>query len=415
MDASGDARVRGTSLPRVRLQRHSSIADALDIRPPVDQPRPRVAGARANRTSARDDPAAMNRARPVLGARYPHIALSIAGAASRAHRSTPGSGRTTETAADPEHLDQALPDDSEPDAETDLLPWHDADDESAGARTSSSTRRTIIIASVAAVLVALGVVSQVISPKSSPSQKPPAQLGQGALAPPSAATAPIDDAEAWIAANLAPGTALTAQQNVAATLKSDGFAAHPFTTAGRWGTDSVLVSTPSIRRLITRSLTASAARTGSLPVAVFGTDAERIEVLLIVPDRAAALKARMKRDADDRVMAGRALLSNPLVTADSRPHALLRAGELDMRAMTVLALLATKTDVHVTRIAFDSAEVAADRPARTVLVSLRDPTALADVLRVLSPIYTPSHVTRLAANAPELTWSVGLAPDRALN
>ena len=81
-----------------------------------------------------------------------------------------------------------------------------------------------------------------------------------------------------------------------------------------------------------------------------------------------------------------------------------------MRAATVLALLATKTDVHVTRVALDKPEATAGRPVRTVTLSLRITSALAQTLRTLPVAYAPSHISAPVGGSRELTWSVGLAP-----
>ena len=81
-----------------------------------------------------------------------------------------------------------------------------------------------------------------------------------------------------------------------------------------------------------------------------------------------------------------------------------------MRAATVLALLATNADVHVTRLALDQPEAAAGRPVRTVTLSLRNTSALAQTLRMLPLAYAPSHISAPAGGSRELSWSVGLAP-----
>ena len=101
--------------------------------------------------------------------------------------------------------------------------------------------------------------------------------------------------------------------------------------------------------------------------------------------------------------------------ADPGPRAVLRGGQLDMRAATVLALLATKTDVHVTGLALDQPEAAAGRPVRRATLSLRDTSALAETLRMLPLAYAPSDRSAPVGGSRELTWSVGLAPPGLLS
>jgi hypothetical protein len=87
----------------------------------------------------------------------------------------------------------------------------------------------------------------------------------------------------------------------------------------------------------------------------------------------------------------------------------LGRGELDLRAATVLALLAAKTDVHLAKIVIDRSEAAAGRPARTLTLTLRDADALAATLHTLPAAYAPAGV-RTAGATTRLDWSVGLAP-----
>jgi hypothetical protein len=109
------------------------------------------------------------------------------------------------------------------------------------------------------------------------------------------------------------------------------------------------------------------------------------------------------RDTHDRRAAGRALLANPRVTTDPRLFAALRDGQLDIRAATVLALLATNADVHVIRLALDQPEAAAGRPVRRVTLSLRNTSALAQTLRMLPHQYAPSDISAPLGRSRELS------------
>jgi hypothetical protein len=250
--------------------------------------------------------------------------------------------------------------------------------------------------------VAAGIALYITTRGSSPHRSPPPGLV--------AANAPVRQAEAWIKANLARDAPLSAEASVAAALDKQGFRAHTFRSGGPWGADRFLVSSPAIRTDIARGLAASAARISSVPLAVFGALAGRVEVRLIVPGRASSLEARLARDVRDRLGAGHALLANPRVTTDPGPQAVLRDGRLDMRAATVLALIATNTEVHVRDLALDKPEAAAGRPVRTVTLSLRNAAALTQTLRMLPHAYAPRDISAPVGASCELTWSVGLAP-----
>jgi hypothetical protein len=192
-----------------------------------------------------------------------------------------------------------------------------------------------------------------------------------------------------------------------------GFTIDKFPEPGRWDANRFVVSTPAIHGDITRHLVGSAARISSVPVAVFGPATRHVEVRMIVSGSASSLEHRMARDARDRLAAGKALLANHRLTAEPEPREVLRAGGLDIRAAAVLTLLAKKTDVNVSRLAVDQPEAAAGSPARTVTISLRDPKALSETLRMLPRAYTPSAVAQTSGRSRELTWSVGLAPPAA--
>jgi hypothetical protein len=363
----GDARTHGRSL----LHARPSSAGAPTHRSVVRA---------ASRLARKPVIARTHQARRLLGARAPGITTQVAGAAARRPVPVPH-GR----------------------GQTDLLRRRDVEDRWRPERPSAGIRRAIGVAGTAVVAICLGVVAYRLVPGPSPRHAP----APGAVA---ATAPPILQAEAWIKANLPHHTPLSADAAVADTLAGDGFTADKFPAGGRWDADRFIVSTPAIQGDIARQLAASAERISSVRVAVFGPATQLVEVRMIVPGSASSLEQRMARDARDRLEAGHALLANRRLTTDPQPRAVLRSGELDMRAAAVLALLATKADVHVTRFALDKSEAAAGSPARTMTLSLRDAKALTDTLRMLPRAYAPSEVATPSDRSHELTWSVGLAP-----
>jgi hypothetical protein len=263
-------------------------------------------------------------------------------------------------------------------------------------------RRVTDGAWVAAVLIAVCFVAYLLTNYSTPVPEPTVR------------SLPVAQAERWIQANLARGTPLSADPRVAVDLALYGFtAAHVVEADGRgmqyWDTDEFIVSTPTIREVVSRSLERAAARTSTAPVAVFGGAAGRVVVRMIVRASASGLDERLASDARDRAAAGGALTRNPRVMIDAALRRPLGRGELDLRAAAVLALLAAKTDVHIAKIVTDGCEAAAGRPARTLTLTLRDAEALATTLRTLPAAYAPAGVRKVDAGT-RLEWSVGLAP-----
>ena len=84
-----------------------------------------------------------------------------------------------------------------------------------------------------------------------------------------------------------------------------------------------------------------------------------------------------------------------------------------MRAATLLALLAARTPVRVDTILIRPSEQAAERPARSITVSVTDPAALTATTRMLTGDYIPALVTA-AAGGTRLDWPVGLTPNAGL-
>jgi hypothetical protein len=89
----------------------------------------------------------------------------------------------------------------------------------------------------------------------------------------------------------------------------------------------------------------------------------------------------------------------------------LHRGQLDMRAATLLALLAARTPVRIDTIMIRPSEAAAGRPARSITISVTDPAARTATTRMLAGDYVPAQVTAVAGGATRLDWHVGLAPN----
>jgi hypothetical protein len=347
------ARVRRRSSQRTRLVQHSALADALANRPEeLPPPARRVAGQRAS-----------------------------------AHRNAKAAAHevaATEPVVPDFTRDRGYP-----------LPLSPA-----GELARPTLARRVIITVCAVGVLAAGGATAYLLTHPSPQRR---------AAPPPAASATVRQAETWIRENLPQTASLRADPAVTADLISAGYpAAGPSVSIDSAGV--FVVTTPANRDRSQRDLGGAAARISSLPVATFGSGPQRVDVSLLVGGSARSLPSRLSREASERRAADRALLTNPRLATPAMLRPWLDDGRLDLRAATVVALLAARTDVHVVRITLDPAEAAAARPARTVALSLADPTALTEVLRTLRSSYAPTRVVTPPDGTRQLTWPVGLAP-----
>jgi hypothetical protein len=214
---------------------------------------------------------------------------------------------------------------------------------------------------------------------------------------------PGGQAARWAMANLPAGTAVVARGPAQATLR----ALH---ATDRCAPDGYLLADAALRRAAAGRPDLAGCLRNSVPVARF---ADGAEVRRVTTDPAAAGRA-LAAARTDRQRGGAALLRNRSITAAPSVAAQLRAGRLDMRAETVLAVVAGRTEVHLVAVLGDPAELAAGYPARTVLITVPEPGALAAVLRAVSDDYRPRETTAGLGDSTRLTWPFRAAPPPVL-
>jgi hypothetical protein len=228
-------------------------------------------------------------------------------------------------------------------------------------------------------------------------------------------------AEKWLVANVASEAQVTADSTVTSDLMRAGFTRRPpvayvqidvggFPQAGSWRDFDYLVSTPSTRFDSTILPELEQALTSSVVVAVFGTGPDRVEVRQILPRGTADIDVRRSADAQARQRAETALLHNRRVQVDLPAGRVLEAGGLDLRAATVLALMAQQALLRINAIDSDPAETAAGLPARTVEITVTQPTLVADTVRHLPTGYRPNFVRKLGPTLSQLVWPIAVAP-----
>jgi len=230
-------------------------------------------------------------------------------------------------------------------------------------------------------------------------------------------------AEKWLAANLPPESRVTADSSVTSDLLHAGLAVpetvdynlicssvggSPF--FGSWHDFDYLVSTPRTRFDSTILPPLKQALTSSIAVAIFGDGPHRIEVRQILPRGIDGVDVRRSADEQARQRAEAALLQNRQVQVALPALRVLEAGGLDLRAATVLALMADQALLQVNAIDSDPAETAAGLPARRLEVTVTQQTLVADTVRSLPPEYRPQLVQKLGPTRSRLVWPIAVAP-----
>jgi hypothetical protein len=240
-----------------------------------------------------------------------------------------------------------------------------------------------------------------------------------------AAAAVVNEATAWIVANLSSADHVITDSVTAGQLVSQGFA--NVTGIDTAATSQVqiardesqfIVATPSIRSAVARNRPLSDALTASAPAAMFNTGPQRVEVRQVLSGaHAASLQGLLTTDLTSRKQAATGILSNSAITVAPSARPVLLAGALDLRAATAIVYLADRTPIRLVTVQVNPPERAAGRPARIIQVEMTDPINGEAALTTLTSAYQPSTVVTDKAN-PKITdiqWPVSAIPPPTLN
>jgi hypothetical protein len=228
-------------------------------------------------------------------------------------------------------------------------------------------------------------------------------------------------AEKWLVANVASEARVTADSTVTSDLLRAGFTRRPpvaylqidvggLPQGGSWRDFDYLVSTASTRVDSAILPVLEQALSSSISVAIFGDGPDRVEVRQILPRGTDGVDVRRSADQQARQRAEEALLHNRRVQVDLAAAQVLEAGGLDLRAATVLALMADQALLQVDAIDSDPAETAAGLPARTVKITVTQPTLVADTVGSLPTDFRPQLVRKLGPTRSQLVWPIAVAP-----
>jgi hypothetical protein len=285
-----------------------------------------------------------------------------------------------------------------------------------GRHRSTRSRSVPLLAGLSAALVLVTIAAAVslaghYQGSSNDSSTPVAAPMKSAPASSSARTtvaAEVPAQLAWVLANLSRSAVIVADPADVATLRAGGFSAaisyEDSQTRALPTLDYVLWNpgadpTPSVSRLVN----------ASLPLAVFGTGTGAPSLRQVFSAGLVAARSDQARDAALRASSGVQLLANPRLKVDAASTAILRAGQLDLRAQNVTNVLATGAPIWLTIAATDPAEQRAGLPARSITVTTQDSAAMQVTLASLTPPYRPV-ITSIAPNKVRLTWPPQIAP-----
>lgn len=217
----------------------------------------------------------------------------------------------------------------------------------------------------------------------------------------------------WVVANLPRTSRLLADVSLRDALVKKGFASNrviDFDAGPADGHYDYVLAGPAARTAEASAGSGSVlakAMSRSRAVAAFGSASDRVEIRQIL----SSTDADNPVDVSARAAAGRQLLLNPNVKASPEARTVLEAGDLDLRAATLIAAAASTTKVRLLDVPQDPAEDRAKAPVRSVRIAVDDQSALTNTLASLPVHYRPI-TPHLAADGTELiTWVPDAAPE----
>jgi hypothetical protein len=264
----------------------------------------------------------------------------------------------------------------------------------ATARTRYPVRIPVAVVAAAAVLAVLAWI-------------PSARTIGGSTGPDAGDRSALDSARSWVLDNLPSRPRLAVDDALWASLVDAGYP--PGQLAASGGVGPTHASLPSWtaadyvvgrdRALLDATTVAAVrdARRNSVAVAAFGAGDDEVQVRRVLSAPDAAEQAR--KDVQGRAAYGSALTRNPSIAAGDRATALLRAGQVDARAVAVLGAITLQHKLSIV----DFPAVAGEdprRPRRLIAVGAIDGrpvragtesiTLLDRWLRAQQPPYRPA-------------------------
>jgi hypothetical protein len=219
-------------------------------------------------------------------------------------------------------------------------------------------------------------------------------------------------AERWLAANLAESAVVIADTSSAPTLRAHGVdATLALPLPGRDDVSTQYVLWTSRLRREAGALTTRRWRGHSIPIARFGRGLDRIQVRWLSRRSTARLHAIEMHARVSRRRAGEELVANPAIATTDSARAALTAGSLDLRAATLLALLARRSPIWVMGVVADPHAASASEPSRTLRIRVLRVGALASTVAGMPDHFRPAHITVKPNGLRSVVWRVPTAAE----
>jgi hypothetical protein len=267
-----------------------------------------------------------------------------------------------------------------------------------GKGPTSRRQRGVLVLSAAAAMALGALVTLAFTQQGT--QAPAVRPSDAAQNTPSQlqiAEANRQQAAAWIATQVLPGTDIACDAVMCDALQAAGVSAGNLLEVQTATQDplgvSVVVATPAVRNQFGPRLTSVYA---PLLLAQFGTGAERIEILYVAPDGTATFEKSLPGDRAARIAAGEQLLNNTRVQASATARDELLAGDVDPRLLITLPALAHEMPVRL--VTFDDSSPGAAVPLRGAELGASAPAGLSAILAFLAAQqaeYKPSQFKKV--------------------
>jgi hypothetical protein len=283
-------------------------------------------------------------------------------------------------------------------------PWHPGKVQpEAGRHRASATSRRRVVGIAVTVLVGLALLVHagwlVFSHTSAASRPyPPFERTQRHAAP---------AADDWIRANVPAGTHLLAD----GFDPPAGYQPVPLETAGsNWKNYRYLVTSTTSDPLADSAL--ATVWKSSTAVAIFSDVEVRYVLSRTSPDE---IRRNHDTDRTERLQAGAALQENPHLMSSPTAKDILAAGQLDLRAASVLTALVMQVPFALNEIVVVAPEAAAEMPARSITVYSSDPAGFTRALSGVVTSMAPDQVTVGENGAIGLHWPLSVTPMPSVN
>jgi len=269
----------------------------------------------------------------------------------------------------------------------------------AGKRPTSRRQRGVLVLSAVAAM-ALGALVTLAFTREGP-QAPTARPSDAAQSTTSSqsgqlqiAAANRQQAAAWIASQVLPGTDIECDTLMCSALQAAGVSPGDMLDMNTTTQDPlgarIVVATPAVRNQFGSRLASVYA---PLLLAQFGTGPERIQILYNAPDGTAAFNNSLAADRAARISWGEQLLTNKRVQASGSARIELLAGNVDPRLLITLSALAGEMPVRL--VTFDDSSPGAAVPLRGAELGAAAPAGLSAIQAFLAAQrsqYKPSQV-----------------------